>query len=68
MMLPDAIDDHAGRKRSGIPAGDPRGQFSSPASLFIDRQPLAAEDSEKSTRDFRAQAGRLAPKLNPRVL
>ena len=68
MMLPDAIDDHARRKRSGIRAGDPSGQFSSPASLLIDRKPLAAEDLEKSTWDFRAQAGRLAAKLNPRVL
>ena len=60
MMLPDAIDDHTGRKGTGIRAGDPRGQFAPAASLLIGRQPLAAEDFEKSTRDFGAQAGRLA--------
>src|SRR5437879_944802 len=67
MILPDAVDHHAGGKRVVWP-GEPASEFEPAAALGAFRQCAAAEGSDEPARCFFAGPVWLAAQLEPRVV
>ena len=67
MVLPDAVDHHAGRQRV-LRIGQPVGQLQAAAALAIGGQRLAAEDLQEAARRLGAEVHRVAALVDADVV